>query len=150
MATNERGESSAAAGQPARDDQLRYFSRQPILNATGHVHGYELLFRNGPKPGHRRDCGEAVETMLDSAVMFGLEGLTNGMPAFVACTEEALVKELVLVLTPRLMVLCLPASSTPSDKLVEALRKLKFRGYRIALDDFCWHDKLQPLVEQAD
>jgi EAL and modified HD-GYP domain-containing signal transduction protein len=139
-----------SAEQPAREGELRYFSRQPILNATGHVHGYELLFRNGPKPGYRRDCGEAVETMLDSAVMFGLEGLTNGLPAFVACTEEALVKELVLVLTPSLTVLCLPASCAPSDKLVEALRSLKTRGYRLALDDFCWRDKLQPLVEQAD
>ena len=150
MATHERGGSSVAAELPAREGELRYFSRQPILNAAGHVHGYELLFRNGPKRSHRRDRVEAVETMLDSAVMFGLEGLTNGLPAFVSCTEDALIKELVLVLTPHLTVLCLPASCAPSDKLVDALQKLKIRGYRLTLDDFCWHDKLQPLMEQAD
>ncbi len=150
MAAQDRAGSSVFAEQPAQAGELRYFSRQPILNATGHVHGYELLFRNGPKPGHRRDRVEAVETMLDGVVMFGLEGLTNGLPAFVTCTEDALVKELVLVLTPHLTVLCLPSRCAPSDKLIEALRRLKIRGYRLALDDFCWHDKPKPLMKLAD
>ncbi len=150
MAAAEIGASTVAAARPRAEGELRYFARQPILNAAGAVHGYELLFRNAPKPSVRREHGEAVETMLDNAVMFGLEDLTNGLPAFVTCTQNAVVEGLVLVLTPRSTVLCLPASCDPSEELVEAVRRLKIRGFRLALDDFHWHHELHPLVKQAD
>src|SRR5690606_10973914 len=35
------------------------------------------------------------------------------------------------------------------DELLEGLRKLKTRGYTIALDDFIFHESLRPLLELA-
>jgi c-di-GMP-related signal transduction protein len=74
------------------------------------VHGYDLLFRNAPELILRRDAELAVQTMLDNEVIFGLERLTNGLPAFITCTAEALTENSVLVLSPALTVLGVPAS----------------------------------------
>jgi hypothetical protein len=40
----------------------------------------------------RGDGDLATRTMLDNTVMFGLEKLTGGLPAFVNCTAEALTE----------------------------------------------------------
>jgi c-di-GMP-related signal transduction protein len=65
-------------------------ARQPILDLRSRVHGYELLFRAGPEAAFRGDGDLATRTMLDNTVMFGLEKLTGGLPAFVNCTAESL------------------------------------------------------------
>jgi len=157
--------------------EMRYVARQPILNARGHVHGYELLFRNPPeavlkretllnaeavldqaipaRPPQPADRGKspaadlATRTMLDNAVMFGLDWLTNGMPAFVNCTAESLTENLVLVLSPQTTVLILPAALEITPRLLDACRKLKGRGFRFALDDFNWKPSLTPMAELA-
>jgi EAL and modified HD-GYP domain-containing signal transduction protein len=41
-------------------------------------------------------------------------------------------------------------SLEPTPSLIASCRKLKASGFRIALDDFVWKPKLQPLVELAD
>lgn len=136
--------------------ELRYVARQPILNLRGHVHGYELLFRNAPdtvlspNSGLKPDVDRAARTMLDNAVIFGLDWLTNGLPAFVNCTAESLTEDLVLVLAPNQTVLGIPGSLELTSKLLDSCRALKARGFRLALDDFTWKANLRPLVELAD
>jgi len=98
----------------------------------------------------RRDAELAMQTMLDNEVIFGLERLTNGLPAFITCTAEALTENSVLVLSPALAVLGVPASLEPEPRLVNACRDLKTRGFRLALDDFSASEKPHPLLEQAD
>jgi EAL and modified HD-GYP domain-containing signal transduction protein len=138
------------AVQPEPVADVRYVARQPILDLKGHVIAYDLLFRNAPQTIFRREDDVAIETMLDNEVLFGLERLTNGLPAFISCTAEALTEDLVLVLTPALTVLGVPSHVAPSPRLVEACRSLKARGFRLALDDFSWRDDLLPLVDRAD
>jgi EAL and modified HD-GYP domain-containing signal transduction protein len=144
----ERENPAEAPPDPAAD--LRYLARQPILDQQGRVHAYDLLFRNAPQAISARPDEAAVETMLDNEVLFGLERLTNGLPAFFACNADALTGDLVLMLTPELTILAVPASLEPTSKLIEACRALKARGFRLALDDFAWHERLNPLVECVD
>jgi len=129
---------------------LRYVARQPIMDRRAHVHGYELLFRSGPEAAFRGDGDMATRTMLDNTVMFGLERLTGGLPAFVNCTPESLTGELVQVLPPSMTVLEILETIEPTPEIVAACRKLKCAGFRLALDDFIWEPKFQPLVELAD
>jgi EAL and modified HD-GYP domain-containing signal transduction protein len=129
---------------------LRYVARQPILDRRGRVHGYELLFRNGPETAFRGDGNLATRTMLDNTVMFGLDRLTGGVPAFVNCTRESLTDDLVHVLPPGMTVLEILEDLEPTPMLIEACRKLKAAGFRLALDDFVWKPKFEPLVELAD
>jgi len=129
---------------------LRYVARQPILDLRGRVHGYELLFRNGPEAFFSGDGDMATRTMLDNTVIFGLERLVGGVPAFVNCTRESLTESLVDVLPPSLTVLEILETLEPTPLLVEACRKLKSSGFRLALDDFTWKPGVEPLVELAD
>ncbi len=138
------------AAQPEPSSEMRYVARQPILDLQGRVHGYDLNFRNAPESIFRRDADVAIETMLDNQVLFGLERLTNGLPAFISCTADALIEEMVLVLSPALTVLGVPSSLAPAPRLIEACRNLKARGFRLALDDFAWSDNLHPLLDRAD
>jgi EAL and modified HD-GYP domain-containing signal transduction protein len=130
--------------------ELRCVARQPILDLQGRVHGYDLIFRNTPDSVFYCDAGLAVETMLDNQVIFGLERLTNGLPAFIACTAEALIEGWVLVLSPGLTVLGVPANLDPAPELIEACVALRARGFRLALDDFSQWDKQHPLLDCAD
>ncbi len=136
--------------QPESTSEMRYVARQPILDLKGRVHGYDLLFRNAPESIFRRDAETAVETMLDNEVIFGLERLTNGLPAFITCTADALTDNLVLVLAPEATILGVPASVEPTQKLIDACRALKGRGFRLSLDDFDWSNTAHALLDQAD
>lgn len=137
-----------ALAEPA--GALRYVARQPILDMQGRVHGYDLLFRNAPEVILRRDAELAMQTMLDNEVIFGLERLTNGLPAFITCTADALIESSVLVLAPGTTVLCVPTGLEQDARLVEACSKLRRRGFRLALDDFSRNGRPQPLLSQAD
>jgi EAL and modified HD-GYP domain-containing signal transduction protein len=130
--------------------ELRYVARQPILDLRGHVHGYELLFRSGPDAAFRGDGDLATTTMIDNAVVFGLERLTGSLPAFVNCTAEALTGQLVQVLPPAMTVLEVLEDLEPSPGLIAGCLHLKEAGFRLALDDFTWKPELDPLLALAD
>jgi EAL and modified HD-GYP domain-containing signal transduction protein len=140
----------AGTSPPVWAGEMRYVARQPILNLRGHVHGYELIFRNPPEALETQDDDVAARTMLDNAVIFGLEGLTNGSTAFVSCTIESLTEDLTLFLAPETTVLAIPASLDLTPRLIDCCRQLKSRGFRLALDDFTWNPALRPLAEIAD
>ena len=131
-------------------DGLRYVARQPITDLRGRVHGYELLFRSGPEAAFQGDGNLATRTMLDNTVLFGLERLTGGLPAFVNCTAESLTENLVHVLPPSMTVLEILENLEPTADLIRACRKLKSLGFRLALDDFAWKAGIEPLVAIAD
>jgi EAL and modified HD-GYP domain-containing signal transduction protein len=130
--------------------EVRYVSRQPILELNGKVHGYELLFRAGTSDVSHWDGDIAARTMLDNAVIFGLERFTNGLPAFVNCSNEALTEKLVQVLEPNQAVLAIPGTLEGTPRLLNACRELMARGFRLALDDFRWNGSLEPLLQSAD
>ncbi|HTX76828.1 MAG TPA: HDOD domain-containing protein [Terracidiphilus sp.] len=147
--------SARAVDSPAEDGAftgaLRYLARQPILDAYGRVHAYELLFRSGPENIFPTEDGDlATSTMLDNSILFGLEKLARGLPAFVNCTSAIITQEQVRVLPPDLTVLEILESVQPSPEFIRACMRLKSLGFRIALDDFVWHSSLQPLVSLAD
>jgi len=130
---------------------FRYVARQPILDLRGRVHGYELLFREGPHQVQFSADGDlATRTILDNMVIFGIEKLTGGLPAFVNCTREALTDKLVEVLSPGMFVLEVLEDIEPTPDLIRACSRLKEAGFRLALDDFRWRPGCEALVEIAD
>ncbi|MGO8759431.1 MAG: EAL and HDOD domain-containing protein [Terracidiphilus sp.] len=137
-------------GEGAAGRTPRYYARQPILTADGTIFAYELLFRSAQEEVFRGDGDSATRTMLDNTVMFGVEKLTGGPPAFINCTMEALTAKLVEVLPPKHTVLEILETLEPTAELVQALHSLKERGFRLAFDDFVWKPQLAPLVEIAD
>ena len=139
-----------AVPEPDSAIGMRYVARQPILDLHGKVHGYELLFRDGPRAMFRGDGDTATRTMIDNTVLFGLGRLTGNLPAFLNCTEEALTGRLVHVLPASMTVLEILETLDPSPALISACQHLKSCGFRLALDDFTWKPGIEPLVEIAD
>jgi len=136
--------------EPELAISVRYAARQPILDVRGKVHGYELLFREGPRAEFNGDGVLATRTMIDNMVLFGLGRLTGNLPVFLNCTEEALTGRLVHVLPAGMTVLEILETLDPSPALIAACQHLKASGFRLALDDFTWKAGIEPLVEIAD
>jgi EAL and modified HD-GYP domain-containing signal transduction protein len=149
MATQARAANAADSIQK-QAGELRYVARQPILDLHGKAQGYELLFWNGREPITRAKSDLATRTMLDNTVIFGLEELSRGLPAFVNCTADSLTGEWVEVLPPHMTVLELPSSAEPTPSLLAACRKLKASGFRLALADFTGNPQSRPLADLAD
>ncbi|MDR3725537.1 MAG: EAL domain-containing protein [Terracidiphilus sp.] len=141
---------SAEINQLVREGGLRYLARQPILDQRGRVYGHELLYRAGPVAAFSGDGDLATRTMLDNVMIFGLEKLAGGLPAFVNCTADSLIGRLVEVLPPSATVLEVLESVEPTEALIAACEDLKKKGFRIALDDFTWQPGIEPLLELAD
>jgi len=149
MATQARA--ATVAGSVAEQaGELLYVARQPILDLQGNAHGYELLFWNGREPTMNAVSDLATRTMLDNTVVYGLEELARGLPAFVNCTTDSLTEELVEVLPPHMTVLELPSDAEPTPNLLAACQKLKTSGFRLALTDFTGNPESRPLAELAD
>ena len=120
------------------------------MDLRGRVHGYELLSRAGPEKTLPGDGHQATRAMLDDTVIFGLEKLSNGLPAFVKCSMEALTEDFVHVLPAGMAVLEIMEGVEPSPSLIHTCRRLKSEGFRLALDGFTWKPTLMPLVQLAD
>ena len=132
-------------------DTVRYLARQPILDQHGRVRAYELLFReSGTRSTFTGDGEQASRTMLDNTLLFGLEQLTDGLPAFINCTAETLTSSFVSVLPTDKVVLEILEDVEPTQELIAACQELKAAGFRFALDDFLWRPELEPLIELAE
>lgn len=141
---------TAEASLQGSETEMRSVARQPVLDAEGRVHGYELLFRNFLEISPPGNGDIATRTLLDDAVIFGLERYTSGQPAFVNCTAESLAEQLVHVLPPALTVLGIPETLVASAELIETCVGLKTSGFGLAFDASSWKPERLPLYHLAD
>ena len=128
----------------------RYVARQPILDRMQKVFGYELLFRDGVENCFRADPEVAARSTLDNTLLFGMNTLCDGRRAFVNCTREVLLKDLLTLLPPDQTVAEILESVEPGDRVIAACKRLKDAGYLIALDDFGPNDPRISLCDFAD
>ena len=128
----------------------RFVARQPILDRSQNVFGYEILFRNGVEDYFNADPELAARSTLDSSLLFGINTLCDNKRAFVNCTREVLFKDLITLLPPSQTVAEILETVDPEDRVIAALKRLKAAGYLIALDDFAPNDPRVPLCEFAD
>lgn len=128
----------------------RFVARQPILDRSRKVFGYELLFRNGIEDYFNADPELAARSTLDSSLLLGVDTLCRHTRAFVNCTRDILLKDLITLLPPHQTVVEILETVEPEDRVVAACQRLKKSGYLIALDDFIADDPRVPLCALAD
>ena len=128
----------------------RFVARQPILDRSQNVFGYELLFRNGVEDYFNADPELAARSTLDSSLLYGINTICDKRRAFLNCTREVLFKDLITLLPPHQTVAEILETVEPEDRVIAACKRLKAAGYLIALDDFAPNDPRIPLVEFAD
>ncbi len=129
-----------------------YVGRQPIFDKKLNVVGYELLYRphDASRAGVINGDQATSQVLLNSFVEIGLPRLVGSRSAFVNLTRKFIVNSDLLPPEKDQLVLEVLENVEPDQELVDAVRKLSADGYRIALDDFIFHEHLRPLVELAD
>jgi len=132
--------------------QQVFIGRQPILDASGDLYGYELLCRD--EHGRLAIVGngdrESTVMLLDAILAIGLEKLTKSRLAFINVTETLLLGELIDTLPASNVVLEVLETVQPSAALARRLGMLRARKFKIALDDFVLEPGREALVEHAD
>ncbi|MGA8298657.1 MAG: EAL domain-containing protein [Terriglobales bacterium] len=151
VATPAPGPTAAAAAAALAASGQRFVARQPILDRAQKVFGYELLFRNGVENYFNCDDPDrAARSTLDSSLMLGVGTLCHNTRAFVNCTRDVLLKDLVTLLPPTQTVVEVLETVEPEDRVIAACKRLREAGYLIALDDFAPNDPRIVLCEYAD
>lgn len=113
-------------------------ARQPILDRTLRLRGYELLARDSSgafpleQPGHVTTCQVLVETLGE----FGLEKVVGGLPAYFNVTREFIAGEIPLPLPPDRVVLELLETIEPTEEVLRGVQRLKSEGFTLAIDDY--------------
>ena len=129
-----------------------FIARQPVYDRELHVVGYELLFRaRDTNRAEIRNGDEATaQVILNSFINMGIESLVGSGLAFINVPEALVQNDALLPMFHEQTVLEILETVRPRPEVIEGLRRLKQRGFRLALDDFVYRSELYPLVDLAD
>ncbi|MGD8842028.1 MAG: HDOD domain-containing protein [Gammaproteobacteria bacterium] len=129
-----------------------YIGRQPIYDRKMQVYGYELLFRGASDNRARFTDGDQATTdvIVNTFLEIGLDNIVGDHLAFINLTRAYFVGERTISLPRHRVVLELLEDIDADDEVIEGVKRLVEQDYTIALDDFIYHESLQPLVSLAD
>jgi len=139
--------------EPSGNSQV-LMARQPIFDRNQKVVAYELLYRTEDAQGHalfsNSEATEATsEVLLNAYTSISDAGELKRVPAFINLTRDILVEQKLPEVSKKHIVLEILEDIDPDDEVIEAVRKLHSEGYRIAMDDFIYDAKFDPLLELA-
>ncbi|WP_042471732.1 EAL and HDOD domain-containing protein [Bacillus ndiopicus] len=115
-----------------------FVGRQPIFNANKQIIAYELLYRNKSLtafPMINEDVA-TIKVLVNSFLHIGAEKVTRGKPVFINFTENLLESTLDQLLESSQVVIEILENVQITPKLIQRVRELKEKGFKIALDDF--------------
>lgn len=131
-------------------------ARQPIFDRQLGLYGYELLFRDYREDPAAETFPQSVDHMAATAQViiagseFGVSGLVGQGLAFINIPERFIVEPDLLGLAPDQSVLEILETVEPGEHVIKGLKALKDQGYRLALDDFVYHSRFEPLLDLVD
>ena len=126
---------------------------QPIFNTKMEIFGYELLYRSSINSVcfDALDMNMATKDVIVTAFSdIGIEDITGGRKAFVNFTADLVLEEIPHMLSSDILVVELLEEMKPTPEVLSKCRKLKQKGYLIALDDFIYSEEYEALLEFAD
>lgn len=128
-------------------------ARQAIFDRDRRVYGYELLFRSHSAPDafDNTEGGLATQQVLaNSLLVIGLDNLVGRNKAFINFGRAPLLGGWHAPLPSDRTVIELLETVEPDAEVLDACRKLRKEGYRIALDDFVFKPGWERLLSVAD
>ena len=127
-------------------------ARQPIFDRQLKVIAYELLYRSETDSDADFLDGEQAtsEVLLNSYTSISDDGTTKRVPAFINLTREMLIKQSIPQLLRKQVVIEVLEDVAVDDDVINAVKKLKADGFKVALDDFIYDDKYIPLLKLVD
>lgn len=129
-----------------------FIGRQPIYDRRQGVYAYELLFRSAHRNVANIDDGDKAtsDVIVNTFLEIGLDNIVGNKLAFINLTRAFFVDETTISLPRDRVVLEFLEDIEADEEVVAGVTRLCQQGYSIALDDFIYHESLQPLVELAD
>ena len=128
-----------------------FIGRQPIYDRKQRVYAYELLFRSAHRNAADIIDGDKAtsDVIVNTFMEIGLDNIVGKKLAFINLTRAFFVDETTIALPRDRVVLELLEDIEADEEVVAGVTRLCQQGYSIALDDFIYHESLQPLVELA-
>ena len=129
-----------------------YVGRQAIFDRRLSVVGYELLYRDSEENRAKFDdvVQASATTMLNAFAELGLDSLIGNVPAYINLPAGFLLGHYPIPLPPERTVIEVLEDVPVTPELITALRELRTRGFRIALDDFLLTEANRPLLAVAN
>jgi EAL and modified HD-GYP domain-containing signal transduction protein len=128
-----------------------YIGRQPIYDRSLNLYAYELLFRAATD--NRADFVDGdqatTDVIVNTFLEIGLDNIVGNHLAFINLTRAFFVGEHTVSLPKNRVVLELLEDIEADAEVIAGVRRLAELDYTIALDDFIYHESLQPLVDLA-
>lgn len=125
-------------------------ARQPILDLEGTTTGYELLYRSPAGSASVTGDAATASVLVDGILGHGLAQLTGGLPAWVNVPEPLLLDGTLDAFVGKLLVIEILEDTPDTPDVRAAIRDLRARGSRVALDDVVADDPRLGLVGQVD
>lgn len=129
-----------------------YVARQAIFNINKEVIAYELLFRNNNINEFTsiKNVNPTIEVIRNSFLLIDFNKITGGKKAFINFDEELINLELIERFSKDDLAIEILETVKPDNKIVECCRRLKERGYIIALDDFKYQENFDEILKYID
>ena len=129
-----------------------FLARQPIFDRNKNVIAYELLFRNGQENAYNGvDGNEAtLKVIANSFYEFDFKSVSGNKKVFINFTEKLITEEIATILPNDEVVIEILETIEPTDEVINACKKLKSRGFILALDDFVFNEKYTELIKLID
>lgn len=129
-----------------------FIARQPIFDLRNNVIAYELLFRNGYENSYMDINGDeaTLAVIANSFYEFNLKTVSNNKMVFINFTEKLIKDEIATILPSEYVVIEILESVEPTEEIIKKCKKLKEKGFLLALDDFRFNKKYISLLEIVD
>ncbi len=127
-------------------------ARQPIFSVHKKLYAYELLFRGGQDDYPKHLAGDKATTSLLSSTFLteGIERIAGSKLCFVNFTEKLLLQKIAMAFPQNRLVVEILEDVEPTSAILDACTELKEQGYLLALDDFLYHPRFDPLLAIVD
>jgi c-di-GMP-related signal transduction protein len=115
-----------------------FLGRQPIVDRTQQLHGFELLFRNSRANQAAVTDGRAATStvIVHTLTEFGIDSVLGGFSGFINCDASFLMSDAIALLPADKVVLELLESTVCDVEIQRRCLQLRALGFRLALDDF--------------
>ena len=145
--------SSAPVVTNAAHDDRVYLGRQPIVDRTGALHAFELLFRSDAvnRASIVDDMEATAHVLARTFVDVGIVTALAGHPGYVNVSRELLNDDVVSLIPPDRFVLEVLEGVTFDTALFARCAQLRHAGFRFALDDVTrWSETLEAILPHVD
>lgn len=130
-----------------------FVARQPIFDRGNQVVAYELLYRSNENNFFDNSVSSNVATsllLMNTYYSFGVDNLVGDKLAYINFNKALVENDIPLLLDEKNVVIELLENVRPDDNLLNKVKYLKERGYKIALDDFTYYYPFDELISLCD